>query len=246
VLVIGVAGFVVAIRTVPRRWMLLAAYFSISFAIATVADLQVGGSHNYFFESLFAITPFAVWLAVRICKTSNVFGAVTSIIALVLAVALVLGARLLPDAYSSFMEVSQVERKNCELQKIARPLQGHRVLSFVPSITAMLEEKVITEPYLLSYLHSTHRYDLGPLVARIHAQEFGAVVVNSEAQWWRHVPHIPDPLYRAIPESYQPTCILRQWMIWVPLRPKVGDTLYHELQVIGCKPCGTGANCTHW
>ena len=66
VLLLGVTALPLVFGRRWSRWRLLITFLASSFAVAAITDVQAGGAINYFYEACFAVTPFAVYSALRL------------------------------------------------------------------------------------------------------------------------------------------------------------------------------------
>jgi hypothetical protein len=239
-LLLGVAAAPLTLIRFPKRWLLLFLYFFVSFVLAVATDLQVGGNINYFFESLFAITPFAAFSVLQ-------FGARRYVAAgiLMAVLALVNAVPLLAYACVDIWRLPTTAVRNRQLQKLQPVLERRRILSFVPSVTLFTSERIISEPYLLSYLDRLGKYDLRPLENRIRRQEFEAVITATAPGVWRGIPHLALPLRLALSDGYEPQCTYGEWLVMLP-RSAAKPDIVSELADIGCHSCAAGEDCNRW
>jgi len=226
------------------RWFLLALYFFISVLVATIADIQAGGNINYFFECLFAITPFAAlgvfWLWKR---TSNFAAAFLCL--------LILGAGVVPSVLSTAIalrEATDTPVVNHDLRNLRRALTDLNVFSVVGTISHLAPTVVITEPFLLSYLERSGNADSAPWAARIRDREFDLLITHVEAASYRGVPFITPKMRTAIEESYEPFCTCRGALVFAR-RQESSDSLFNQrFAAIGCRrvSCPSALECHVW
>jgi hypothetical protein len=240
-LVLGLAAAPLLLIRLHRRWLLISIYFMLSFAIAVIADLQVGGAVNYFFESLFAITPFAAFGALQFgARKYAAAGLLVAVLALFHTIAMSI------SIYVDIRLMLMTAVQNVTMQKLGPILAKRNVLSFVPNVTLLTRTPVISEPYLLSYLDRLGKFDLRPLEVRVRNQEFELVATNTEAQGWRGIRIIPDSLRPVLSAAYEPRCVYRDWLMMLPRNEAKSADLAGDLASIGCRPCTTGPDCNRW
>src|SRR5215831_6476175 len=178
VLLLGVTMIPLLVFRRWFQWFPLALYFLISFTLSTILSIQAGANINYFFESLFAITPFAAagvfWLRKRINGLSSVF------------LALLLWGFGIDPAVVSTMQTIRLARyvpaQNRYLEQLRAEFAGKSVFSTVGWVSHLTQRVAISEPFLLSYLERSGKWDSAPWVARIRQQRFDLVVADLPAQ----------------------------------------------------------------
>jgi hypothetical protein len=244
VLLLGLTMVPVLLLRRWSRWFLLGLYFFISFLVAAIADLQAGGNLNYFFECLFAITPFATlgvfWLWKR---TSNFAGAFLGL--------LIVGLGVVPSALSTAIILNEVKETtvvNRDLRNLRRALADLNVFSVVGVVSHLAPTVVIAEPFLLSYLERSGNADSAPWAARIREREFDLLVTHVEAASYRGVPFITPKIRAAIEESYEPFCTCRGVLLFAR-RQGNSDSLFNQrFAAIGCRrlSCPSATECHVW
>lgn len=226
----------VASRREPR-WMLLLLFIAISFAIAVVADLQVGGNINYFFEASFALVPVAVLGVFRLTRWARRhIGVAAFLSAVVLLYLLPPKALDLYQAVRSESGRDEVASRNDQFRKAQNVLGGRHIFSTVPRLALLDPVPVLTEPYLLSYMQRLGKFDPQPILQRIRKSEFDVVITAARSASWRSIPHISPDLHRAIEESYRPQCTMLGSLLHLPRHRSEDSNLVQELNRIGCVP----------
>lgn len=226
-------GFLLA-RQRPRLQLMLI-FVMISASAATLASLQPGASLNYFYEAIFAATPFAVLALLRLEARASLTASL--LVALVL-----LTTSVLPRA--SHTRVSKVAGRNQNYEDLRHALSGVRLVSSVPDVTFLTPDPVITEPYLLTDLSMAHGVDLSPLTDKISQQYFDLAVTHPANYSWRGIPQLEPGLRSAITASYVPYCLRGDDLFHLPKdRPPLA--LEEKLRSIGCEvvTCGPGTKC---
>jgi len=231
----------------PRRrpdWLLLALYFLISFSVATITGIQAGSNINYFFECLFAITPFATrgvfWLRER---TANIGGVFLGLLIWGLGVNPVVMS--IPTTVDKAREIAV---QNRYLQNLHGAFAGLKVFSTVPGISRFAPTVVIAEPFLLSYLERAGSRDSAPWAARIRRREFDLIVTSDQPISWHGVPVITPKIRTAIEESYQPFCACQDILLFSRRQENVDASLSLRFTAIGCHPvsCPAATECRVW
>jgi hypothetical protein len=202
VLLLGVTMVPVLVFRRWFRWSPLALYFLISLAVSALLSIQAGGNINYFFESLFAITPFAAagmfWLRERISGVSSVF------------VALLIWSFGINPALRPTVQTMRLARdvaaQNRYLEKLRVEFAGKNVFSTVGWASHLTQNVAISEPFLLSYLERSLKWDSAPWAASIRQQSFDLIVADLPAAAYRGIPHMPPKIRAAIEEAYEPFC----------------------------------------
>jgi hypothetical protein len=244
VLLLGLTMVPVLLLRRWPRWFLLALYSFISFSVAAVADIQAGGGMNYFFECLFAITPFATlgvfWLRER---TTNFASAFLTL--------LLLGFGVTPAVSSTADTIDEARHaadQNRFLQNLRGAFAGLNVFSTVGGASHLAPKVVIAEPFLLSYLERAGRLDSAPWAARIRQREFDLIVATVEESSWRGIPHIAPKIHAAIEESYQPFCVCRGMLLFSQRQENSDSSLSRRFAAIGCRPvsCPASKECHTW
>jgi hypothetical protein len=244
VLLLGVTMIpLLLVRRWPR-WFLLALFFLISFSVAAVTNIQAGGNMNYFFECLFAITPFATmgvfWLRER---TTNFGGALLAL--------LLLSFGLNPSALYAVRTIDvgrHAAAQNRFLQDLRGAFAGLNVFSTIEGASHLTGKVVIAEPYLLSYLERTGRRDSAPWAARVQQREFDLIVTNVEETSYRGIAHITPKIRAAIEESYRPFCACRDMLLFSRRQENSDSLLTQRFAAVGCRPvsCPASKECHTW
>jgi hypothetical protein len=226
------------------RWFLLALYFCISFFVAAVADIQAGGNINYFFECLFAITPFAALGVFWLWKRTSDFAAAFLCL-------LILGVVVVPSVSSTasmLREATDTGVVNRDLSNLRRALGDLNVFSVVGVISHLAPTVVITEPFLLSYLERSGNADSAPWAARIRQREFDVLITHVEAASYRGVPFITPKIRAAIEESYEPFCTCRGALFFARRQENPESLFKQRFAAIGCRriSCPSTLECHGW
>jgi len=236
------AGWGLAVIVRPlKRWRLLLIYVVLAFLIGAVADAQVGGNINYFFEVFFGVAPLAAMGVLYLRRLQPATAA------LFLAALLALNS-LEPAAfavYQSGLDARREKNRNRDLDKLRSVLKGHHVLSTVPTVTFLSDETVVDEPFLLSHLERLGKLDINSLADRLQKQEFELVATAQEASFHRGIPHLSPTLRRPIVQAYEPYCVYRSALFFLR-RHSPSPELAERLRSIGCAPCAAGAHCSAW
>jgi hypothetical protein len=240
-LILGITAMPLVLVRFPKRWLLVFLYFLFSMLMAFAAAIQAGGNVNYFFESFFATAPFAAFAVVQFGARRSGFAGILIAVLILIHVAPLVGY-----AYLEVRQLPTTTARNHQMEKLQGVVAERKVLSFVPSVTRLTHEEIVTEPFLLSYLSSVGQYNLVPLKDRICRQEFATVIASADGDGWRGLPHVARGLHPVLAESYEPHCVLGQWLFMLPRTPTREADLVRELANIGCYSCAAGADCKHW
>ena len=245
VFLLGAATLAAMLGTLLTRrrpgWQLLAIYLVVSLAIAIPTSLQAGASINYFYESMFAATPFAALGAIRL-RAGRIPGS-DIFLGLLLATIFVL-----PQAASAFrgarQAAGQVASRNREYEKLRGALAGASLLSSLPDVTMLGQPRIITDSILLNYRVLTTGADLSGLQQRIRDQQFDTIVTLPADYLWRGVPMLPRPLLHSVADAYRPYCLLGNKLFHLPSGRRE-EVLQERLKSIGCIEtiCHGDANC---
>lgn len=238
-----------AVWRADPRWNLLIIFAIISFSIAAVTDLQVGGNVNYFFETLFAIVPAAV-VGIRRLKiwSSRRVGVALFVTALFVLY-------FLKPLESSFRHrmfgangPAGIDASNERFRNFENALRGQHIFSTVPRIALLDIQPALMEPYLLSYSERLGKFDPTPILRRILYSEFDVVLTTSVPASWRGVPRIAPDLHAAIVASYRPYCVYSDYLLQLPIKRHDNSALVSALRDIGCSPvvCNSASMCPAW
>lgn len=232
------------------RWTLLATFAMVSFAIAGVFDLQVGGNVNYFFEALFTVVPLAILGVIRLMGLARRHATVG-----VAAIALMVTYFCIPRTLGAYERLrgrfesgpDSVNLRNQAFRTLEQTLQGRHIFSTVPRLALIDPAPALMEPYLLTYQERLGKVDPRPVLDRIHSSEFDVVITLPYPGSWRGLPHISPNLRTAIAASYRPHCVVRGSMVHLPRRPgHHSDVLAHDLARIGCLPVPPEGAAVSW
>ena len=217
-------------------------YVCFASGFGFLADLQVGGNINYFFEALYALTPFAVLGILRLFSWSRRRTAVAVFAASVIMVRFTIPDTM--DVYRHREELSAatIAKDNRMLTDFQAALSGQHIFSVDPRIALFDPNPPLTEPYLVSYMRAMGRYDAAPLIARIAAGEFDVFVSPEEPQEWRGIHHFGsrNPEQQVISAAYKPYCVLSGDIVRLPASRPGDAELKEKLRAIGCAPVAGG------
>jgi hypothetical protein len=236
VVVLALLGFPPMLSRSRPRWGLVVVFVLVSSVIASVADIQAGGNVNYFFETLFALTPAAVLGVYRLTHWPQ-----RDIRVAVFVPALVMIYLLQPNIvalYRTFFSGrNDVEISNGVFRTVQHALQGRHIFSTVPRLALLDRHPALIEPFLLSYLQRLGKVDSYPVIERIRGYEFDVVITTAAKESWRGIPVIPDDLHRAIEGSYKPECTMHgRWLVHLPRNRSENRAFEQELNQVGCLP----------
>lgn len=238
-----------AVVRAGSRWGLLILFAMVSFAVAALTDLQVGGNINYFYEGLFAAVPAAVVGVRRLTRWAGQrVGAGVFVTALFAFYFWPPPAAGLYRSVRSAVGSAGVQARNEEFQKIEDALRGQHIFSTVPRFALLDAEPALMEPFLLSYMQRMGKFDPAPILRRLRDGEFDVVITSSMPADWRNIPHIAPDLRQAIAASYRPNCIYSEYLLHLPSHRPENSRLERALAVIGCKPvaCDRPSVCPTW
>jgi len=240
-----------AVTTLPMlvfrqrfQWSLLALYFLISFAVSALLSIQAGGNTNYFFEPLFAAAPFAVagvfWLREQTSGMSSVFVAL-----------LICGLGINPALLSTVKAIRLAKgaaARNRYLENLRQEFAGKSVFSTVGWASHLTENVAISEPFLLSYLERTGKWDSAPWVAKIHQQRFDLVVADLPRDVYRGVPRISPKIRAAIEEAYEPFSACPGILLFHRRGENLDSAMLARFAAMGCHAvaCPDATECRDW
>ena len=236
VVLLAMFGLPPVVRRFWPRWALLILYVTTSFAVAGLTDLQAGGNENYFFETLFAVVPFAVLGALRIVALAPRNPVVTFFLVVLFAIQFMAPRALL--FYGQIVSSrDSVESRNETFRKVEGVLRGQRIFSTIPRLALLDPEPPLVEPALLYYLQRLGKFDPEPLLGGIRNGGYGVVVTAVRPVTHRGIVFVGPDLHAAIAEAYRPNCTLGGWLFHLPTRPAVNARdLAADLARIGCAP----------
>jgi hypothetical protein len=236
VVLFALLGFPPMLSRSRPRWGLLFVFVLVSSVVASMADIQAGGNVNYFFETLFALTPAAVLGVYRLTHWPQ-----RDIRVAVFVPALVLIYLLPPEIVSLYRTLfsgrNDVEISNSVFRTTQHALRGRHIFSTVPRLALLDPHPALIEPFLLSYLQRLGKIDSYPVIERIRSDEFDVVITRAAKDSWRGIPVIPDDLHRAIGASYKPECTIHgKWLLHLPRNRPENSAFEQELSQAGCLP----------
>jgi hypothetical protein len=244
ILLLGVTMVPVLVFRRWFQWSPMALYFLMSFAFSAFLSIQAGSNINYFFESLFAITPFAAagvfWLRERISGLSSVF------------VALLIGSFGINPVVLSTVQTMGLAKdaaaQNRRFEELRAEFVGKNVFSTVGWVSHLTQNVAISEPFLLSYLERSAKWDSAPWVAPIRQQRFDLVVVDLPAATWRGLPHMPPTIRAAIEEAYEPFCACPGILLFHRRGENLDSAEPVRFAAIGCHAvaCPKATECQAW
>ncbi len=243
-LLLGVIMLPVLVFRRRPEWNLLALYLAISFALSTLLSIQAGGNINYFFEILFAITPFAA--AGVLWVRDQVGGRVGVLIGL-----LIWGLGIdpvIPSTLDAIHVAKDVPTQNRYFESLRAEFAGKNVFSTTGWVSHLTEDVAMPEPYLLSYLERRANWDSAPWAAKIRQQNYDLVVTDLPQITFRSVPHIPPKIHIAIEEAYEPFSACPGILLFHRRGaiPESKETA--RFAAMGCHTvvCSSGVECKAW
>jgi hypothetical protein len=219
------------------RWTLVLLYASASFAVAFLADLQAGGNINYYFEGLFALSPFAVLGCLQLYTWSGRRPPLAAFLAGVLLVHVATPA--IVDLYKRADQFSSatIARNNHQFELLEIALRNRSILSLDPRVALIDPRPVLTEAYLLTYLRTSRRFDLAPLNEAISDRSFDVFVSPIVPITWRGVRSFDAPeIERSVDRRYTPYCTILGDVIQLPRAGPADAELLDKLLTAGCVP----------
>ena len=244
VLLLGVTMIPVLVFRRWFQWSPLVLYLLISFAANAILSIQAGANVNYFFESLFAITPFAAagvfWLRERISGPSSAFVALLiwafAINPAILSMVATMGTARHAAAQNRYMENLRVE------------FASQNVFSTVGWASHLTQNVAISEPFLLSYLERIGKWDSAPWVGRIRQQSFDLIVAGLPAAFYRGIPHMSPKIRAAIEEAYEPFCACPDILLFHRRGENPDSARLARFAAIGCHAvaCPNATECRTW
>lgn len=227
-----------------RRTLLLL-FTLVSLGVATMTYLQAGAAENYFFEFLFGLAPFAVLGVLKIQRSR------VRVADLVLATLLVILA-VMPVARSVIKTARSmpaiVAGQNRQMLKLQDAFHDHKVLALVPEVAYFAPDIILSDPFFSRYAELLGKFDLRPLAGGIRKQSFDLIVVAKEPTAYRGIVSISPTLRPAIAETYQPFCMVKDWVTLLPRSAPVPEALSGKLAAAGCDVdvCAMGHSCSAW
>ena len=223
------------------RWQLVAIFTAVSVAMAAVTSLQAGANINYFYEAMFAATPFAVFGMMRLRAMRSPL--VSMFLGLLLLMFLI-RPQVFEAVYVARRVGGEVAQRNQQYDRLRAALAGIEFLSTIPDVTILGKERIITDSGLLNYRVLTAGADLSALEQRVSNQEFAIIATLPDDISWRGLPALPRGLRKAIVEAYRPYCVLGDELFHIPAG-KTGN-VGERLTNIGCvvTACRGDAKCS--
>jgi hypothetical protein len=217
------------------RWMLLALFATISFAIASVTLIQAGGAPNYYFEWLFALVPLATFGTLQLLSWSRTNTGLAIFIAGVALTQFLVRATG-TQVFHSPISPGALRAQNDSFRRLRAVLRDEKVFSVVPSIALLDPHPVLMDGYLASYLKRLGKFDMQPLLERLGAGEFDVVITPNGDPVYRGIRLIDPVLRAAMNAKYQPHCTILNDTLYLRRDPKPSQTLVDSLRDIGCQP----------
>jgi hypothetical protein len=217
------------------RWVLVLFFAAVSLGIGALADIQAGGSVNYFFEALFGLVPCATLGTLRLLAWSRRNAA----LAVFLTGFFLLG--LLAPELQRILRHAPISPRtvrvaNQDMRNFGAALRGRRIFSTLPRLALFDPEPALTEPFLLSYLRRLGKYDGKPILDRVRRGEFDVAITADEDASWRGVHIIDDGVREAITVAYRPYCVAPQKIVYLPRGRPQDSSLSEALVRAGCAP----------
>jgi hypothetical protein len=243
-LLLGVIMLPVLVCRRRPQWTLLALYLALSFAASTLLSMQAGGNINYFFESLFAITPFAA--AGALWVRDHLSGRVSVLVGL-----LIWGLGIdpvIPPTIEAAHVAKGARAQNRYFENLRAEFAGRNVFSTAGWASHLTQKVAIPEPYLLSYLERGAKWDSEPWAARVRQQNYDLVVTDLPQITFRSVPHVSPKIHIAIEEAYEPFCACPGILLFHRRGEGVDPATMTQFAAIGCHTveCPRDGECKAW
>lgn len=204
-------------RTGHGKWSLLGLHLVLSLFVALPTARQAGAAVNYFYETMFALSPLMAWgafrLAHEITPNASVFaGTLLAIHSL----------RPVPTSFPGIYRstASYVFEENDRYEKLVHLFQHFDGLSFVPEFNSLTARKELPEPYLMSYRRLLGLHDFSPLVKRIEQRQYDFILALPAQSVYRGIPHAAAEVNSAISDRYVKHCEAGRYVIWLPPEPR--------------------------
>jgi hypothetical protein len=235
VVLLALAALPAIISRMWPRWMLLLLFLLISFGIGGLAAVQAGANVNYFFESLFALVPFAVLGTLRLLAWSRTRAGLASFLAGLILIEWFLPRAELLLGFARFGPQA-VAVENAQFRKTAAGLEGLRIFSTVPRMALLDPQPALIEPFLLSYMWQLGKTDMRPILERMSRAEFDIAITADNDMTWRGIHHITPQLRKALTLAYKPYCMLPAAIIYLPRSRSADGSVIERLNRTGCTP----------
>jgi hypothetical protein len=235
----AVVGAFLALRRGNAGTALLATFVIASWLVAVGTVLQIGGSINYFFEPLMASAILAGRGLVEVARAANqapLAARAWLVVLLVWACSpiIVQDVAYLRQAYRTALSY---EGRKARWSSFADVVTGHRLLSTVPSVTALGRSPEVPDPYLNTALELRGKWSSAPVVADLEAARYDLVCLYEgqadEATGFRGADAWSDDILTAFRKGYEFACVFDDMEIWLP-RQSVG-ALRSRLAGAGCE-----------
>jgi hypothetical protein len=216
------------------NWTLLLMYAAAAAALGFLTDLHVGGNINYFFEFLYALTPFAVLGAFRLfCWSNRRPWTAFSVVSVLVIYFLLFNVKFMSALWAED-NPGTVRDNNRQFSNLEGALRAHHIFSIDPRVALIDPHPALMEPFLFTYSQRMGRFDAAPLVKRIIAVEFDAVVSSLRVKVYRGVRYDGAELENAISTAYQPYCTALGDVIQLPRSRPANAEFQDELRAAGC------------
>jgi hypothetical protein len=221
---------------VRPRWQLALLYVICSFGTAFISAAQAGANYNYFYEFLFAFIPFAALGALRLLGVARVRPIPAALLAGLAVLLFLVQVRKEPGAlFGPLNRLTEVKERNERLAVLDEALGEMQILTFVPRLALAQPAPLMTEPFLLTYLHRGQRRDLDFLRAPLREAVFDAVVVYHPLFRFRGI-RVPDrETGHLVDERYQLLCDLDGMRFCAAKGRLLPESAARRLASVGCE-----------
>lgn len=229
------------LRLHRKSLLLMAVFCGGSLVLGGLTSLHFGANINYFYEAMFAVTPFAALGFYKMWKLQR--HPLFSFLALLVLIGL-----LIPNANNTRREVMAaatgiISANNQRHDALRVALTGAQLLSSIPDVAILTPDRYITEPLALHHVTLTQAKELVELKSMIRSHQFDAVVTQIADYSWRGMPVLDLQLKDAISDSYRPACRIGYMLFHLPSGD--GGPIAEKLAQAGCRAetCGPGLPC---
>ena len=232
-----VGCFLILWKPVPERVFVLI-YCIVAWLVAILTIPQAGGGINYFWEPLFATAVLAgpgLW-EFQIKVNSAPLVVTAMLYSLLLWSFLPLLRHDIGYLRTSYMQLSDYQRRNAKWNSFLSVVAGRRMFSTSPAVTFYSQTPEVPDPFLNTMLELRGQWSYRPIISKIDESAYELIVIGKgqadRVDDYRGFRIWGPGMWIALKNNYELSCVFEDFEIWLP--HSGSREILANLSAIGC------------